>query len=54
MYAWLPVLFFAGPSAEYVMLVWYYIAYCLYLRDSYITKFDLMNYAFAKLIVAWL
>ena len=22
-------------------------------HDSYITKFDFMNYAFAKLVVAW-
>ena len=28
------------------------IVYILY--DSYITKFDSMNYAFAKLVVAWL
>ena len=32
---------------------------CLYLHDmlyddSYITKFDFMNYAFAKLVLAWL
>ena len=27
---------------------------CLYLHDSYITKFDFMNYAFAKLLLAWL
>ena len=27
---------------------------CLYLHGSYITKFDFMNYAFAKLVVAWL
>ena len=26
----------------------------LYLHDSYITKFDFMNYAFAKLVLAWL
>ena len=25
---------------------------CLYLHDSYITKFDFMNDAFAKLVVA--
>ena len=25
----------------------------LILRDSYITTFDFMNYAFAKLVVAW-
>ena len=30
------------------------MANCLYLHDSYITKFDLMNYAFAKLVLAWL
>ena len=30
-----------------------YIANCLYLHDSYITKFDFMNYAFPKLAVAW-
>ena len=28
------------------------MANCLYLHDSYITKFDFMNYAFAKLVVA--
>ena len=26
----------------------------LYLHDSYITKFDFLNYAFAKLVVAFL
>ena len=31
----------------------HYIANCLYLLDSYITKFDFMNYDFARLIVAW-
>ena len=30
------------------------MANCLYLRDSYITKFDFENYAFSKLVVAWL
>ena len=30
------------------------MADCLHLHDSYITKFDFMNYAFAKLVVAWL
>ena len=30
------------------------MANSLYLNDSYITKFDLVNYAFAKLVVAWL
>ena len=29
------------------------MANCLYLHDSYINKFDFMNYAFAKLEVAW-
>ena len=29
-------------------------ANCLYLHDSYITKFDFMNYAFAKLVLAQL
>ena len=32
----------------------HYMANCLYLHDIYITKFDFMNYAFAKLVVAWL
>ena len=31
----------------------HYMANCLYLQDSYKTKFDFMNYAFAKLVVAW-
>ena len=26
----------------------------LYLHDSYITKFNFMNYAFAKLVLVWL
>ena len=30
------------------------MANCLYLHDSYITKFDFVNYAFANLVVAWL
>ena len=29
------------------------MANCLYLHDSYTTEFDFMNYAFAKLVVAW-
>ena len=29
------------------------MANCLCLHDSYISKFDFMNYAFAKLVVAW-
>ena len=28
--------------------------YCFYLHDSYITKFDFMNCAFANLVLAWL
>ena len=31
-----------------------YMANCLYLHDSFITKFYFVNYAFAKLVVAWL
>ena len=31
----------------------HYMATCLYLHDSYLTNFDFMNYAFAKLVVAW-
>ena len=31
-----------------------YLSLCLYLHDSYIPKFYLINYAFAKLIHAWL
>ena len=27
------------------------MANCLYLHDSFITKFDFMNYPFAKLVV---
>ena len=27
---------------------------CLYLHDSYLTKFDFMNCVFAHLLVAWL
>ena len=27
---------------------------CLYLHDSYISKFEFMNYLFANLLVAWL
>ena len=30
------------------------MANCLYLHDNHTTKFDFMNYAFAKLVVAWL
>ena len=30
-----------------------FMANCLYLHEGYITKFDFMNYAFAKLVVAW-
>ena len=26
---------------------------CLYLHDSYISKFEFKNYLFAKLVVAW-
>ena len=30
----------------------HYMKNCLYLHDSYITIFDFMNYAFAKLVVS--
>ena len=30
------------------------LANCLYLQDSYIIKLDFINYAFAKLVLAWL
>ena len=30
------------------------MANCLYLHANFITKFDFMNYAFAKLVLAWL
>ena len=30
-----------------------YMANCLYLPDSYITKFDFMNYDFVKPVIAW-
>ena len=30
------------------------MANCLYLHDSYIIKFDLVNYAFADMVVACL
>ena len=29
------------------------IANCLYLHNSYIAKFEFMNYLFANLVVAW-
>ena len=29
------------------------MANCLYLHDSFITKFDFVNYAFAQLVVVW-
>ena len=29
------------------------MANCLYLHDSYTTKFSFMNYEFAKLVVGW-
>ena len=32
----------------------HYMANCLYLHGSYITKLDFINYAFAKLVLAWL
>ena len=29
------------------------IFFYIYMTASYLTKFDFMNYAFAKLVVAW-
>ena len=29
------------------------MANCFFIHDSYITKFDFMKYAFAKLVVGW-
>ena len=32
----------------------HYMVNCLYLHDSYTTNFAFMDYAFAKMVVAWL
>ena len=41
-------------NCQSVLITCHYMAYCLYLHGSYITKFDFMKYAFANLVVAWL
>ena len=38
------------PVLKYLSLAFFFI---FKLHDSYITKFDFMNYTFAKLVVAW-
>ena len=32
----------------------HYTTNCLHFHESYISKFDFMNYLFANLVVAWL
>ena len=48
------LLFKTSQTANQYKNTCHFIANCLYLHDSYITKFDFMNYAFAKVVVAWL
>ena len=50
----LAFLFFTSQAANQYWNTCHDMAKCLYLHDSYITKFDFKNYAFAKLVVAWL
>ena len=45
--------FKTSQTADQYQNTCHYMANCLYLHDSYITKFDFMNYAFAKQVVAW-
>ena len=45
-------LFQTSQTANQYYDTCHYIASCLYLHDSYITQFDFMNYAFAKLLLA--
>ena len=47
-------LFKISQSAYEYLNTCHYMVNCLYLHDSYTTRFDSMNYAFAKLVVAWL
>ena len=42
------------PTANQYQNSCHSIANCLYLQDSYISKFDFMNYLYANLVVAWL
>ena len=49
---WLPLLNIL--NCQSVLNTCHYMGNYLYLYDSYIiTKFDFMNYAFAKLVIAW-
>ena len=41
-----------APTVNQFNNTCHFIANCLYLHGSYITKFDFINYAFAKLVVA--
>ena len=49
----LAFLFWTFQTANQYLNTCHYMAEYLYLHDSYITKFDFMNYAFANLVVAW-
>ena len=40
-------------NCQSVLNTCHYMVNCLYLHDIYITKFELMNYAIAKLVFAW-
>ena len=50
----LPLLDISNCQSVLIYLQLYGKLFCLYLHDSYITKFDIVNYAFATLVVAWL
>ena len=41
-------------NCQSVLNTCHYTTNCLYLYDSYISKFEFMNYIFANLVVAWL
>ena len=45
-------LFYTSQTANQYYNTCYYTTNCLYLDDSYISKFDFMNYLFANLLVA--
>ena len=45
-------LFQTSQTANQYQNTCHYMANCLYLHDSYITKFDFVNYAFANLVAA--
>ena len=50
----LAFLFLTSQTANQYLNTCHCMANCLYIYDSCITKFDFMNYAFAKLVVSWL